>query len=170
MSTLGILTLTGVVATPSQKSAEHLARARQLLKEDQIISESGGRGESEDLLERALSELEKASSWRPLDWRVHALNGNIALYFDDKDETARQGFLRQRLLDPGAAMVPYRQGLSWRAIDPGETTLLWREALARADSRNVEPHIVDRMLRDSQSKKNMRTLEFCRFSKGRPTQ
>ena len=62
-------------------------------------------------------------------------------------------------------MVPYRQGLSWRAIDPGETTLLWREALARADSRNVEPHIVDRMLRDSQSNPALR--RFCAEIAGR---
>ncbi len=157
---LGVLVLTGMLRAPSQEADEHLREARALLAEDAKLVEAGIEAEGPDLLEAALAELDAATSWRPLDGRIHALRGNLALYFDDKDEEARVSFLRERTLNPGSAMVPYRQGMSWIAIDQGETALLWREALARAADRpQLEEELFKRMLREARSRPLLR--QFC---------
>ena len=157
---LGVLVLTGVLAAPSQQAEGHLKRARALLAEDAKQVEAGIVAEGPDLLEAALGELEAATSNRPLDSRIHALRGNLALYFDDKDKEARVSFLRERMLNPRSAMVPYRQGMSWIAIDQGETALLWREALARAADRpRLEEELFLRMLREARLRPSVR--QFC---------
>ena len=57
-------------------------------------------------------------------------------------------------------MVPYRQGMSWIAIDQGETALLWREALARAADRpRLEEELFLRMLREARLRPSVR--QFC---------
>ena len=157
---LGLLVLTGVLAAPSQEAEGHLDKARALLKEDAKLVESGIEAEGEDPLEAALEELALATSWRPLDGRIHALRGNLALYFDDKDEEARVSFLRERTLNPGPAMVPYRQGMSWIAIDQGKTAQLWGEALERsADRPQLEEELFERMLREARLRPLLR--QFC---------
>ena len=157
---LGILVLIGVLAAPSQKAEGHLQKVRALVKEDAKLVESGIEAEGQDPLEVGLAELDAATSWRPLDGRIHALRGNLALYFDDKDEEARVSFLRERTLNPGSAMVPYRQGMSWIGIDQAETALLWREALTRAADRpQLEEELFKRMLREARLRPLLR--QFC---------
>ena len=157
---LGILVLTGVLAAPSQKADGHLEKVRALVKEDAKLVESGIEAEGQDPIETALEELDLATSYRPLDGRIHALRGNLALYFDDKDEEARVSFLRGRTLNPGSARVPYRQGMSWIEIDQAETALLWREALARAADRpQLEEALFKEMLRKARPRPLLR--QFC---------
>ncbi len=157
---LGILVLTGVLAAPSQKAEAHLEKVRAFVKEDAKLVESGIEAEGQDPIEAALEELDLATSYRPLDGRIHALRGNLALYFDDKDEEARVSFLRERTLNPGSATVPYRQGMSWIEIDQAETALLWREALARAADRpQLEEELFQRMLREARLRPLLR--QFC---------
>ena len=160
VSVLGILVLAGVLAVPSQEAEGHLDKARALLKEDAKLVESGIESEGQDPLEAALEELALATSWRPLDGRIHALMGNLALYFDDKDEEARVSFLRERTLNPGSAMVPYRQGMSWIEINQAETALLWGEALARAADRpQLEEALFKGILREARLRPALR--QFC---------
>ena len=157
---LGLLVLTGVLAAPSQEAEGHLSKARALLAEDAKLVESGIEGEGPDLLEAALEELDLATSCRPLDSRIHALRGNIALFFDDKEEEARVSFLRERTLNPAPAMVPYRQGMSWIRIDQGKTAQLWGEALERsADRPQLEEDLFQRMLREARLRPSVR--QFC---------
>ena len=157
---LGLFVFTGVWAAPSQEAERHLTQARALLAEDAKRVEVGIETEGPDLLEAALAELDAATSWRPLDGRIHALRGNLALYFDDKDEEARLSFLRERTLNPGSAMVPYRQGMSWIGIDQAETAFLWREALARAvDRPQLEEELFKKMLREARPRSPLR--QFC---------
>ena len=157
---LGVLVLTGVLAAPSQQAEGHLKRARALLAEDAKQVEAGIVAEGPDLLEAALGELEAATSNRPLDSRIHALRGNLALYFDDKDKEARVSFLRERMLNPRSAMVPYRQGMSWIRIDQGTTAQLWGEALERsADRPQLEEDLFQGMLREARLRPSVR--QFC---------
>ena len=157
---LGVLVLTGVLAAPSQQAEGYLKRARALLAEDAKQVEAGIVAEGPDLLEAALGELEAATSNRPLDSRIHALRGNLALYFDDKDKEARVSFLRERMLNPRSAMVPYRQGMSWIRIDQGKTAQLWGEALERsADRPQLEGELFQRMLREARLRPSVR--QFC---------
>ena len=160
VSLLGVLVLTGTLRAPSQEADEHLRQARALLAEDAKLVEAGIETEGPDLLEAALAELDAATSWRPLDGRIHALRGNLALYFDDKDEEARVSFHRERTLNPGSAMVPYRQGMSWIGIDQAETALLWREALTRAADRpQLEGELFKKMLQEARPRPLLR--QFC---------
>jgi len=156
---LGVLVLTGVLVAPSQEADDHLRRARELLEQDANLVELGAETEGPDLLEAALGELDAATTWRPLDSRIHALRGNLALYFDDKDEEVRLSFLRERILKPGSVMVPYRQGMSWIGIDQGETARRWGEALERAADRPALERIYRLMLRESRSRPLLR--QFC---------
>ena len=157
---LGILVLTGVLAAPSQEAEGHLDKARALLKEDAKLAEAGIEAEGPDLLEAALEELALATSYRPLDSRIHALRGNIALFFDDKEEEVRVSFLRERTLNPAPAIVAYRQGMSWIRIDQGKTAQLWGEALARAADRpQLEEELFERMLREARLRPPLR--QFC---------
>ncbi len=135
LALVGILGVMGVLKSPVRAAEDRLSRARALLQLDAKQVEAGEEGEGPDLLEEALGELREAAAVRPLDRRVHALRGNIALYFDDKEEEARASFLRERLLDPSPVRVPYGQGLAWIAIDRRETAKLWNEALERARGR-----------------------------------
>ena len=134
---LGVLSLTGGLKSPARQAQEGLMRARAFLKQDEQKLEEGKGGEGPDLVEKALIELQQAAALRPLDRRVHALRGNLALYFDDRDEEAKGSFLRQRLLEPASARVPYLQGLSWIAIERRETLALWGEALEKAQGREA---------------------------------
>ena len=135
LALVGILGVMGVLKSPARAAEDRLSRARVLLQLDAKQVEAGDEGEGPDLLEEALGELREAAAVRPLDRRVHALRGNIALYFDDKDAEARASFLRERLLNPSPVRVPYGQGLAWIAIDRRETAKLWNEAFERARGR-----------------------------------
>ena len=161
---VGMLGVLGLLKSPVREAEERLLNARVLLQKDEEVASAmqgqQGEGEEPDLLEEALGELQVAAALRPLDRRVHALRGNIALYFDDKDEEARESFIRARLLEPSAARVPFRQGLAWIAIDRDETAELWKEALQRARGREVVLRDLFRqMLRRSLSYPRLR--RFC---------
>ncbi len=163
VAALGVLGVLGILKSPAREAEERLLKARVLLQQDEALAEEeeGAEGEEgPDLLEEALGELRVAAGLRPLDRRVHALRGNIALYFDDKDQEARESFLRARLLEPSAARVPFGQGLAWIAIDREETAELWQEALQRARGREaVLGALFAQMLQQSLSYPRLR--RFC---------
>ena len=160
LAALGVLGVSGILKSPARVAEERLLKARVLLQQDEALAEEEQGGEGPDLLEEALGELRVAAGLRPLDRRVHALRGSISLYFDDKDQEARESFLRARLLEPSAARVPFGQGLAWIAIDREETAGLWQEALQRARGREaILRSLFGQMLQQSLSYPRLR--RFC---------
>ena len=160
LAALGVLGVSGILKSPARVAEERLLKARVLLQQDEALAEEEQGGEGPDLLEEALGELRVAAGLRPLDRRVHALRGSISLYFDDKDQEARESFLRARLLEPSAARVPFGQGVAWIAIDREETAGLWQEALQRARGREaVLGALFGQMLQQSLSYPRLR--RFC---------
>ena len=160
LAALGVLGVSGILKSPARVAEERLLKARVLLQQDEALAEGEQGGEGPDLLDEALGELRVAAGLRPLDRRVHALRGSISLYFDDKDQEARESFLRARLLEPSAARVPFGQGLAWIAIDREETAGLWQEALQRARGREaILRSLFGQMLQQSLSYPRLR--RFC---------
>ncbi len=160
LAALGVLGVSGILKSPARVAEERLLKARVLLQQDEALAEGEQGGEGPDLLDEALGELRVAAGLRPLDRRVHALRGSISLYFDDKDQEARESFLRARLLEPSAARVPFGQGLAWIAIDREETAGLWQEALQRARGREaILRALFGQMLQQSLSYPRLR--RFC---------
>lgn len=82
----------------------------------------------------ALAKLSAASELAPLDQKIPALQGMLALHDDEMDELARKSFARQRALEPNWVTLPLIQAEAWSRINPQETGKLWSEAMRRARS------------------------------------
>ncbi len=87
---------------------------------------------SEDLLERALTELDRAARVAPLQRNLYRLQGVLALHFDDKVQLAARAFAIDRALDPSWVGAPFQQAKVWSSSSPDEACSLWIEALERA--------------------------------------
>ena len=130
---------TGRPVSPSGQVEDRLDEALRLFKrgvEQAPPDESSGGGSTEDPLEVAMGELERALEIQPLDQRLHGLHGILALHFDDKDMLAETDFHRQRLLAPTWVRLPLVQAEAWKNIREEETVRLWNAAFERARARH----------------------------------
>ena len=144
--------------TPVSTAADRaLKESLRLYRIDQSRDAPPGDGE-EDLLETAMSELERALHLRPMDSRLHGLRGMLALHFEERDAEASQSFARQRILDPSRSSLAFLHGVAWKSIDPNRSTKLW--ALALDTTSLVEAdHLYSRMVREARGHPTLRA--FC---------
>jgi len=155
---IALLTLTGKWQSPTWRAQEAFREARELFEQEQEGSEPVEPG-APDLLEQALDRLAEGLEDRPLDRRLHGLRGNLALYFDDKDEEARESFRKQRALEPGLPLIPFQQGVSWINIALSETQELWEQALRLAQQGEQEENLYREMLGRARERPELRA--FC---------
>jgi len=133
--------------------AEDAAEQKKILAGEIPAPKEGD--QKEDRLETALALVDDAIRLRPLDPELHYLRGGLALFFSDREATSRQSFAAHRLLEPRWVDVPLRQSVGWLAIDPNETTGLWRDAMKRAafmeahHGEPLPPHAMERILQQA---------------------
>ncbi|MFP6885898.1 MAG: hypothetical protein VCA40_15810, partial [Roseibacillus sp.] len=155
---IALLTLTGKWQSPTRRAQEAFGDARELFEQEQKGSEPVEPG-APDLLEQALNRLAEGLEDRPLDRRLHGFRGNLALYFDDKDEEARESFRKQRALEPELPLIPFQQGVSWINIDLSEMQELWEQALGLAQQGEQEESLYREMLGRARERSELRV--FC---------
>ena len=155
---IALLILMGKWQSPTRRAQEAFGEARELFEREQEGSKPAEPG-APDPLEQALDKLAKGLEDRPLDRRLHGFRGNLALYFDDKDEEARESFRKQRALEPGLPLIPFQQGVSWINIDPSETQELWEQALRLAQQGEQEEGLYREMLGRARERPELRA--FC---------
>ena len=87
---------------------------------------------SEDLLEKSIKVLHRASEENPLDRQIPRYIAFIAFHFDDKQDEIERAFAKERALDPTWVKGPYEQGIAWGRVEPDRVLRLWEEAMSRA--------------------------------------
>nr|MCU0779934.1 O-antigen ligase family protein [Akkermansiaceae bacterium] len=137
----------GRAALPSAQVAALVAEAATLHAADQEAYQAARANDltyqppaDADPLALALDRVAQAQAINPLNPHLHHVRGTLALYFNDRRDTARQAFARERRLLPRRVSVPMKQARAWIGQDDDEVHMLWREALRRAAANGKLSH------------------------------
>ena len=122
-----------VAALPEKTRAEVLRLYAEDAANQETLAEGETIAEGEDRIEVALGLLDETLEKLPLDSDLQFYRGALALFYDDKDDLAKQSFQIQRTLNPHWSMVPVHQAQSWIAISPERVGELWEEAIRRSE-------------------------------------
>jgi hypothetical protein len=79
----------------------------------------------------ALSLLDRALEWAPLDWQLYFLRARSRIGLREPAAHALDDFRRARFLEPNAYQLPFEEGKAWLGWQPTLAITAWREALQR---------------------------------------
>ncbi len=122
--------LVGVFFIWSWYSPQLLPASAGVIRAKQSADAALAKGDSST----ALSVLNQALDWAPLDWELYYRRATAQLVSNPTN--ARLDFWRARTLEPDSSLLPKQEGLLWLNLSPIATLTAWNEALRR-DRHNV---------------------------------